>query len=328
VLGNQTLRFQYGWDPATEVLYGIDEGLKLTGRGFVACPVHNRALEQLVEVPIGTDWPLVCSRVWMNVVNQGTASEHGRVVLSKELVAAPTVQHRSPRHLHMQETSHQPSKAPLSNLNNNVDDQLNMRYMSGSNLLLSRLRRQAAAAAHPAVFPDATSRRLKVTSWASDEAAVPGAGMIYLHLLDRSRNAASTHAWRKQRSSAALPANGTDSDDGLFDFLKHLAHHMPGVIFDGLMRVLKNGDIPGVDACTLAAMQLPQCVISDKCASAVRQDPAVSGRCATCGQGRTCGEYWARAAGKQCDSDHLYWSGCLCYSGVIPPGLAGLLGFW
>jgi hypothetical protein len=114
---------------------------------------------------------------------------------------------------------------------------------------------------------------------------------------------------------------GSDSSNGVLDF-KYLAHHMPAVFYDGLLRVLSSS----IDNTTLAALQIPQCAISSKCAAALRQAPG--SRCNTCGTAETCSGYWSSQAGPKCDDRHPLWSGNLCYSSYFAPGLVGLLGLF
>jgi hypothetical protein len=107
---------------------------------------------------------------------------------------------------------------------------------------------------------------------------------------------------------------------------RFLAHHMPSVSFDGFSRVLANH----VSNCTLAALQLPECVISRKCSSALRLDPKATGKCATCASNAGCRVAWAGAAGSICDASDAISSGFLCYKkGEAAPGLfGGLLGLF
>jgi hypothetical protein len=111
----------------------------------------------------------------------------------------------------------------------------------------------------------------------------------------------------------------------VLDF-KYLAHHMPAVFYDGLLRALSSSSSSSIDNTTLATLQLPHCAISSKCATALRQAPG--GRCHTCGAAETCSEYWGPQAGAKCDDRHPLWSGNLCFSSYFAPGLVGLLGLF
>jgi hypothetical protein len=160
------------------------------------------------------------------------------------------------------------------------------------------------------------------SSSSSSVAAVPGAGGLYW------RAAVEAGVLKTLFSSSGLNKSssakrGTDAVDGILDF-KFLAHHMPAVFFDGLLRVLNSSSSGGIDNSTITALQLPQCAISAKCAAALRQAPG--SRCNTCGAAETCSVYWGAATGLKCDDRHPLWSGNLCYSSYFAPGLVGLLG--
>jgi hypothetical protein len=52
---------------------------------------------------------------------------------------------------------------------------------------------------------------------------------------------------------------------------EYLAHHIPAITYDGLMRMLQSGQgTAKPDACTLAALGLSQCIVSHKCSTALR----------------------------------------------------------
>lgn len=59
------------------------------------------------------------------------------------------------------------------------------------------------------------------------------------------------------------------------------AQHFPPLLFDALLRALGPGV---VDARARAALALPQCVVSDRCAAALRRN----GTCQTCADDATC----------------------------------------
>jgi hypothetical protein len=102
--------------------------------------------------------------------------------------------------------------------------------------------------------------------------------------------------------------------------LDFLAHHLPSVYFDGLMRVLGSR----ISNCTKAALQLPECIVSKRCSAALKLDPMKSGKCATCASNATCRAVWMGAAGGICDAGSARRSGFLCYrAGTAAPGLFG-----
>jgi hypothetical protein len=97
---------------------------------------------------------------------------------------------------------------------------------------------------------------------------------------------------------------------------EYLAHHIPAVFYDGIMRVLKaGGGAAAPDACTLAAQGLSQCVVSAKCSSALR--PAGASKCRGCASDKTCTQYWGMPKGR-CDRGSSEMSGWMCYDGVLP----------
>jgi hypothetical protein len=102
--------------------------------------------------------------------------------------------------------------------------------------------------------------------------------------------------------------------------LDFLAHHLPSVYFDGLMRVLGSR----IDNCTKAALQLPECIVSKRCSAALRPDPMNSGKCATCASNATCRALWMGAAGGVCNAGSARRRAFLCYKeGNAVPGLFG-----
>ncbi|KAI8463657.1 MAG: hypothetical protein J3K34DRAFT_443103 [Monoraphidium minutum] len=104
--------------------------------------------------------------------------------------------------------------------------------------------------------------------------------------------------------------------------LEYLAHHIPAVTFDGLLRMLNDGQGSAKpDACTLAALRLSQCVVSGKCSAALR--PA-NAQCRTCANSDTCKAVWGMPFGR-CDNRWSELSGWQCYNGLVPPTVATLL---
>jgi hypothetical protein len=159
----------------------------------------------------------------------------------------------------------------------------------------------------------------------SSVAAIPGAGSLYWG----AAAAAAVDATLSDQGGSNIRSSSnnhisTTAGNGVLDF-KYLAHHMPAVCYDGLLRML-NSTSEGLDNSTLAALQLPLCAISTRCAAALRQAPST--RCNTCGAAETCGTYWGLPAGTKCDNRHPLWSGNLCYNSYFAPGLVGLLGLF
>lgn len=104
---------------------------------------------------------------------------------------------------------------------------------------------------------------------------------------------------------------------------EYLANHLPNMAFDAAMRQLSTevDAAKQLSACQLAALRLPQCVVSSKCDTAIRPHP--SPHCNSCGSDLTCQEYYGQA-GAVCDSRSSVMSGWLCYYHK-PPTVLGLL---
>lgn len=92
--------------------------------------------------------------------------------------------------------------------------------------------------------------------------------------------------------------------------------------FDGLLRMLSSGaGTAKPDDCTLAALRLPQCVVSGKCSAALR--PTGAAKCRTCADDTTCTAVWGMK-GARCDNRWSEVSGWQCYT-AVPGTIAGLL---
>lgn len=126
-------------------------------------------------------------------------------------------------------------------------------------------------------------------------------------------------------SNLVLPDFVFDTSDPTIDHLsnwEYLAHHLPGVTYAGLMRMLADGQgAAKPDACTLAALAAPSCVVSSVCSAALR--PAGADKCRGCASDATCTGYWGMAGGR-CDRSWSELSGWMCYKTV--PGWAGVGG--
>lgn len=164
-------------------------------------------------------------------------------------------------------------------------------------------------------------------------AAAAAAGISQLATSDKipAAAAAAARASILMRLASQSGQAGTQGLD--LSNIPFLAHHMPALFFDGMMRVMPAATGGLVDNCTLAALQLKQCLISTKCSAALRPNPRDAGRCATCGVNATCTGWWAGAAagskiGAVCDDRSALLSGFLCYKqGSAAPGLyRGLMG--
>lgn len=180
--------------------------------------------------------------------------------------------------------------------------------------------------------PTAKRERLVATALGVDKLNACGDPDAFLQATTAAAAAAAAAAGETASQGAAVAAfngplrrlRGQQQPKQDLSSLRFLAHHMPAVFFDGLQRVLG----AAVDNCTRAALQLPQCVVSTKCSAALRADPKVSGKCATCASNPECKFAWGGAAGGVCDAKSATDSGFLCYKkGEAPPGLyGGLLG--
>eukprot|EP00879_Flechtneria_rotunda_P020658 GHRR01021737.1.p1 GENE.GHRR01021737.1~~GHRR01021737.1.p1 ORF type:complete len:218 (+),score=35.50 GHRR01021737.1:1246-1899(+) len=107
--------------------------------------------------------------------------------------------------------------------------------------------------------------------------------------------------------------------------LQYLAHHLPNMAFDAIMRQLSVEQNPSkaMTSCQLKALRLPQCVISHKCDTALR--PEYSPQCHSCGSDKACQEYFGQE-GAVCDNrlNGPVASSWLCYKHA-PPTIVGLL---
>lgn len=277
-LGTRTQRFQYGRDPATELRYPKAQGLKLTGRGYVACPMVRSPIEKLVEVPLGQDWAQVCN----------------------ESLIPATV---SSGHL-----TDQPAAAPLV-----LDNE-----QAAGGIVGGQAAADKTATTEHASEDEARLRPEIITT------TVPGAGVLRFH----SRSGPPGSA---VRAVPTIASNAPAQNVGLI--LDYLAHHFPSVFFDGLIRVLmihNNTTMTRQEGCSRFKLALPQCVVSDKCAAALRPDLGGRGDCQTCGVYSTCIWFWGRGSpqfNRRCDNANPKSSGNLCYeAGATPPGLLKLLG--
>jgi hypothetical protein len=273
-LGTRTHRFQYGRDPATELMYTKAQGLKLTGRGYVACPMLGRGLEKLVQVPLGQDWAQVCNE---SLIPATVSSGH----LTDQAAAASLV----------------------------LDNEQAAGGTDGGQ-----------AAAHKTATTEDSSEEEARLGPEIITTAVPGAGVLRYHTSGPPGSA--VHA------VTAIASNAPAQNVGLI--LDYLAHHFPSVFFDGLMRVLKNDStVFHQENCSWRNLALQQCVVSDKCAAALR--PGLGSRdCQTCGDSSTCRWVWGSFPfpyNRRCDNANPKSSGNLCYeAGAAPPGLLKLLG--
>ena len=95
---------------------------------------------------------------------------------------------------------------------------------------------------------------------------------------------------------------------------EYLAHHIPAITYDGLMRMLVSGQgTARPNNCTLAALGLSECVVSAKCSAALR--PAGADKCRGCATDETCSAYWGISGGR-CDRANSELSGWMCYQFV------------
>jgi len=78
-----------------------------------------------------------------------------------------------------------------------------------------------------------------------------------------------------------LPDFVFDTSDPMIDHLsnwEYLAHHIPSITYDGLLRMLQAGlGTSKPDACLMKALTLDQCIVSTKCSGALR--PAGTDKC-------------------------------------------------
>lgn len=63
LLGNKTVYYAVGRDPASSVDFSTDQGLLFPGVGLRACPVQGQATERLVVIPMLGDHMDVCTEL-------------------------------------------------------------------------------------------------------------------------------------------------------------------------------------------------------------------------------------------------------------------------
>lgn len=278
-------RVQYGWDPATEVLFPASAGLKLVGRGYAMCPAAGQALERLEHMPLGKDVPMVCGQPAVANTDAAAGTTVTAVAEEEDGVGGGHI------------------TAGLQQL------------QQAATAAVCAAAGVAAASSSTGQHDLSSRHGTKLPS--SSIAGIPGAGELY-----RSAAVAAGVAAALSSSRDSISSNGNStSRNGWFD-IRFLAHHMPALVYDGLLRAL--GD--EVDNSILAALQLPICAVSTRCAAALRQKPGL--RCDTCSNRKTCDAYWRDAAGPKCDDRQPLWSGYLCYNSYFAPGLVGLLGLF
>jgi pimeloyl-ACP methyl ester carboxylesterase len=63
LLGESTVYYAYGRDPASTTDYTMEQGLLFPGVGLRACPVEGQAAERLVTIPLMGDKMDVCTEL-------------------------------------------------------------------------------------------------------------------------------------------------------------------------------------------------------------------------------------------------------------------------